>query len=156
MKRSAGILLYKVDNNNFLVLLAHFGGPYWEKQDIGAWSVQKGIVEKDEKVIDAAKREVFEETNLNVSNDLYFLASKKVTNNKLAIMFYSYFDGDISSFQSNTFHMEWPKNSNKIEEFPEMDKVKWFSIEEAKQYIHPSQLFFIERLEEKLQKGIRK
>lgn len=71
-------------------------------------------------------------------------------------MFYSYFDGDISSFQSNTFHMEWPKNSNKIEEFPEMDKVKWFSIEEAKQYIHSSQLFFIERLEEKLQKGIRK
>lgn len=48
MKRSAGILLYKVDNNNFLVLLAHFGGPYWEKRDIGAWSVQKGIVDEVE------------------------------------------------------------------------------------------------------------
>ena len=41
MKRSAGILLYKKENDNFLVLLAHFGGPYWEKKDKGAWSVQK-------------------------------------------------------------------------------------------------------------------
>ena len=156
MERSAGILLYKKENDNFLVLIAHFGGPYWEKKDKGAWSVQKGIVEDGEKVLCAAKREVEEETNLKIINDINFLASKKVTNKKLVIMFYSYFDGDISLFQSNTFQMEWPKNSNKIEEFPEMDKVKWFSIEEAKQYIHPSQLFFIERLEEKLQKGIRK
>lgn len=41
MKRSAGILLYKKENNRYLVLLAHFGGLYWEKQDKGAWSVQK-------------------------------------------------------------------------------------------------------------------
>ena len=44
-------------------------------------------------------------------------------------------------------------NSNKIEEFPEMDKIKWFTLEEAKKYIHPSQRFFINRLEEKLRKG---
>lgn len=48
MKRSAGILLYKKEDNKYLVLLAHFGGPYWEKQDIGAWSVQKGIVDEVE------------------------------------------------------------------------------------------------------------
>lgn len=153
MKRSAGILLYKKENNRYLVLLAHFGGPYWENQDIGAWSVQKGIVEKNEKVLTAAKREVEEETNLKIENDISFLASKKVAKNKLAIMFYSYYDGDISSFKSNTFKLEWPKNSNKIEEFPEMDKIKWFTLEEAKKYIHSSQRFFINRLEEKLRKG---
>ena len=79
MKRSTGILLYKKENDNFLVLLAHFGGPYWEKKDKGAWSVQKGIVEDGEKVLTAAKREVEEETNLKIVNDIYFLASKKVT-----------------------------------------------------------------------------
>ena len=34
MKRSAGILLYKKENNRYLVLLAHFGGLYWEKMCI--------------------------------------------------------------------------------------------------------------------------
>ena len=150
MKRSAGILLYKTENNEPLVLLAHFGGPYWENQDKGAWSVQKGIVEDGEKVLATAKREVEEETNFKITNDIYFLTSKKVANNKLAIMFYSYYDGDISNFKSNTFQLEWPKNSNKIEEFPEMDKIAWFTLEDAKEYIHPTQRFFIEKLEEKL------
>ncbi|HIR48782.1 MAG TPA: NUDIX domain-containing protein [Candidatus Faecimonas gallistercoris] len=153
MKRSAGILLYKKENDQYLVLLTHFGGPYWEKQDKGAWSVQKGIVEKGEKVLDAAKREVEEETNIEVCNDIYFLASKKVTKNKLAIMFYSYYDGDISNFKSNTFQLEWPSKSNKIVDFPEMDKIEWFTLKDAKEYIYPVQRFFIERLEEKLKKG---
>lgn len=138
MKRSAGILLYKKENNRYLVLLAHFGGPYWEKKDKGAWSVQKGIVEDGEKVLTAAKREVEEETNLKIVNDIYFLAAKKVAKNKLAIMFYSYYDGGISNFKSNTFQLEWPKNSSKIEEFPEMDKIDWFTLDKAREYIHPT------------------
>lgn len=153
MRRSAGILLYKKESNKYLVLLTHFGGPYWEKKDKGAWSIQKGMVEKDEKVFFTAKREVEEETNLRISNDIYFLASKKVTKNKLVIMFYSYYDGDISSFESNTFQLEWPRKSKKMVEFPEMDKIKWFTMEQAKEYIHPTQRFFIERLEEKLMEG---
>ena len=150
MKRSAGILLYKKENNRFLVLLAHFGGPYWDKQDKGAWSVQKKKKKKEEKVLDAAKREVAEETNLEITNNISFLAARKVAKNKLAIMFYSYFDGDISSFKSNTFQMEWPKKSKQLMEFPEMDKIKWFPLEEAKEYIHPTQRFFIDKLEEQL------
>ena len=35
------------------------------------------------------------ENNLKVTNEIYFLASKKVVKNKLAIMFYSYYDGEI-------------------------------------------------------------
>lgn len=150
MKKSAGILLYKKEKEQIMVLLAHFGGPYWENKDQGAWSAQKGIVETKEKVIDAAKREVEEETNICINNPIDFLASKKVSKNKLAIMFYAYFDGDISNFKSNTFKIEWPKNSNQIKEFPEMDKLKWFTSKEAKKYIHPTQKFFIEKLEEKL------
>ena len=91
MKKSAGILLYKKEKEQIMVLLAHFGGPYWENKDQGAWSVQKGIVETKEKVIDAAKREVEEETNICINNPIDFLASKKVSKNKLAIMFYAYF-----------------------------------------------------------------
>ena len=41
IKRSAGILCYKFEDNNVKVLLCHFGGPYWENIDKGAWSIPK-------------------------------------------------------------------------------------------------------------------
>ena len=127
MKRSSGILLWKKENNQYYVLLTHFGGPYWDKLDKGAWSVQKGLVESNEKVLNAAIRESSEETNLILNNKIDYLASKKVSNNKLGIMFESYFDGDIFNFKSNSF-----------------------TLEEALTYINPSQTFFIKRLKEKL------
>lgn len=83
MKRSAGILLYKKENNRYLVLLAHFGGPYWEKQDKGAWSVQKGIVEKGEKVLSAAKREVAEEAKIPFIYATYGFGAVEKYNNKI-------------------------------------------------------------------------
>lgn len=150
MKRSSGILLWKKENNQYYVLLTHFGGPYWDKLDKGAWSVQKGLVESNEKVLNAAIRESSEETNLILNNKIDYLASKKVSNNKLVIMFESYFDGDIFNFKSNNFTLEWPPKSGSIKEFPEMDKIKWFTLEEALTYINPSQTFFIKRLKEKL------
>lgn len=148
MKKSAGILLYKKENDKYYILLAHFGGPYWENINRGAWSLQKGIVENNENIINAAKREVKEETNIDVSESIEYLATKKVSNNKLVIMFMSYFDGDINNFKSNEFELEWPKYSGIIKKYSEMDKLKWFSIGEAKEYINKSQLFFINRFEQ--------
>ena len=150
MKRSAGILLWKKEGKQYYVLLTHFGGPYWDKKDKGAWSIQKGITESGENVLMAAKREVSEETNLILDKPINYLASKKVSNNKLVIMFESYFDGDISNFKSNTFELEWPIKSGKYKTFPEMDKIKWFTLEEALLYINPSQVFFIRRLKDRI------
>jgi len=42
------------------------------------------------------------------------------------------FEGDLdASFKptANTFEMEWPPDSGKIEQFPEIDQVQFFSIE---------------------------
>ena len=39
--------------------------------------------------LSAAKREVAEETNLKVTNDISFLASKKVAKNKLCLLYTS-------------------------------------------------------------------
>lgn len=152
MKRSSGILLWKKESDKYYVLLTHFGGPYWESTDKGAWSIQKGIIENGEKIIDTAKRESFEETNLTLENDIKYFATKKVSRRKLVIMFESYFDVNIDNFKSNTFKLEWPIKSGIINEYFEMDKIKWFTIEEAKEYIHPNQLFFINRLEDKIKK----
>lgn len=152
MKRSAGILVYKRENNQLKVLLCHFGGPYRENMDIGGWSLSKGEVSFYESMIDAAKREFKEETNLEISTPLSYLGTKKTSHRKLVIMFYTEADFDLKNCKSNTFEMEFPKGSGKIQEFPEMDRYEWMNINIAKEKIVESQLYFLNKLEEKLEK----
>lgn len=150
MKRSIGILLYRKIDEEYQILLTHFGGPYWSKKDKGAWSLQKGLQEAGETALETAVRETSEETNLQLQNEISYLTSKKVSNNKLVIMFASYFDGPIENFKSNTFSLEFPPKSGIVKEYPEMDKISWFSLKDAKDYICTSQLFFLERFEDKI------
>ena len=41
-------------------------------------------------------------------------------------------DLDLEGTFSNTFELEWPKGSGKIREFPEIDRVGWFSVAAAR------------------------
>lgn len=150
LKRSAGILAYKIEGGICKVLLCHFGGPYWEGIDKGAWSIPKGELNINENILTAAKREFNEETNLSIKGELKYLSSRKVSHRKLAIIFYLNEDFDLSNCSSNTFKLEWPKDSGKIKDFPEMDKYEWMDIAKAKDMILSNQLFFVERLEEVL------
>lgn len=150
MKRSAGILVYKIEENDIKILLCHFGGPYWENTDIGGWSLSKGEVAGNEKALATAKREFNEETNLTVSTPINYLGTKKISKKKLAIMFYTESDFDISNCKSNTFTLEHPKGSGQIQEFPEMDKYEWMNMELAKTKIIKNQLYFLNKLEEQV------
>lgn len=148
LKRSAGILVYRKENDSIQVLLCHFGGPYWEGIDEGAWAIPKGELSKGENIVEAAKREFKEETNLDIDKDIQYLGSRKVSHRKLAIIFYLENDYDLSNCFSNTFELEYPKDSKKISKFPEMDKYEWMDISKAKEMIIKNQLFFLERLED--------
>lgn len=150
LKRSSGILVYKKEEDIIKVLLCHFGGPYWDGIDNGAWSIPKGEVDKKENLIDTAKREFREETNLKCNSELKYLGSKKVSHRKLAIIFYMNSDYDLSICKSNTFKLEWPRGSSKINDYPEMDEYGWFEINEAKEKIIPCQRYFIDKLIEKV------
>ena len=61
---SAGILLYRRRQSGLEVLLAHPGGPFWRGRDAGAWTIPKGLVAPGEALLDAARRELREETGL--------------------------------------------------------------------------------------------
>ena len=62
---SAGVLVYRRREGEPEFLLVHPGGPYWARKDEAAWSIPKGLVEAGEEPIDAALREVREETTLD-------------------------------------------------------------------------------------------
>ena len=61
-RKSAGILLYRMKNDEPEFFLVHPGGPFWKNKDAGAWSIPKGEFEDEEDALKAAQREFLEET----------------------------------------------------------------------------------------------
>ena len=57
-------------------------------------------------------------------------------------------DLDADAVRSNTFSMQWPPRSGRMQEFPEVDRAAWFSLETARERINPAQAAFLDRLAE--------
>jgi len=53
---------------------------------------------------------------------------------------------DPAQVRSNTFDLEWPPGSGVMRAFPEVDRAAWFTIDEARQRILPSQAPLLDRL----------
>jgi predicted NUDIX family NTP pyrophosphohydrolase len=144
-KMSAGLLMFRRRRADVEFFLVHPGGPFWRKKDLGAWSIPKGEYTEDEEPLDAAKREFEEETGIVPSGDFIALDEIKQPSGKLVTAWA--FEGDCSPHQirSNTFSMEWPPKSGKMQEFPEVDRAGWFSLPEARKRIFKGQFGFLER-----------
>jgi len=150
-RRSAGILLFRRTRVDVEVLLGHMGGPFWEGRDVGAWSVPKGEVEPEEDPVAAARREFEEELGLPVpAADLVDLGTVRQSGGKLVTVWAVEGDLHPSDVVPGTFEMEWPKGSGRIREFPELDRVAWFDLEEARQKLVAGQRVFLDRLAERL------
>lgn len=148
-KQSAGILLYRFENKVLEVFLAHPGGPFWAKKDLGAWSIPKGEFE-DEDAVAAAKREFYEETGIVIDAELLPLTPIKQKSGKTIYAWAAEGNVDANSVKSNLFELEWPPKSGKKQMFPEIDKAEWFPVQMAMQKISRGQVGFIEELAEKL------
>ncbi|NOY63864.1 MAG: NUDIX domain-containing protein [Nitrospirae bacterium] len=145
---SAGILLYRKGGKGLEVFLVHPGGPLWAKKDEGAWSIPKGIVEEGEDLFKAALREFEEETGFRLKGrNVIPLKPVKQKGGKIVHAFAMEGDCDPGEIRSNTFQMEWPPRSGKVQNFPEIDRAAWFGLDEAKRKINPAQVGFIEELE---------
>lgn len=150
-RRSAGLLLYRDGPGGTQVLLAHMGGPYWQHKDAGAWSIPKGEYEPDEDALAAARREFAEEIGTPPPDGNYVpLGEVLQRGSKVVTAFALAADMDVSTITSNTFEMEWPPNSGRRQEFPEMDRAEWFEIPVARLKIVQGQLPLLDRLAELL------
>ncbi|MEM0482369.1 MAG: NUDIX domain-containing protein [Nitrososphaerota archaeon] len=149
--RSAGILLYRRNGARIEVLLVHPGGPFWSGKDEGAWSIPKGLVEEGEDPLETAKREFKEETGFEVDGGFISLGEVRLASGKIIQAWALEGNIDAEKVTSNKFAMEWPKGSGKTQEFPEVDKAAWFSLEEAAKKIHKGQLELLNRLRKHLQ-----
>jgi len=149
---SAGVLAFHC-RPELEVLLAHPGGPFWAKKDAGAWTIPKGLVEPGDELIDAARREFTEETNLVAQGDMIELAPVVQKSGKLVHAFALEADFDIAQFLSNTFALEWPPKSRQRQSFPEIDRIAYFALPMAKLKIIAYQRPLLSDLEKRVGAG---
>jgi predicted NUDIX family NTP pyrophosphohydrolase len=55
-------------------------------------------------------------------------------------------DLDADAARSNTFSLEWPPRSGRIQEFPEIDRAAWVTVDEARTKLVRGQVPLLDRL----------
>lgn len=144
---SAGLLIWRKNNDQIEVLLVHPGGPFWAKKDEGVWSIPKGLIEEGEDILKAAERETEEETGFSIDGENFIdLDEVKMKSGKIIHAWAVEGNFDVSEIKSNDFEIEWPPRSGKKQKFPEVDRGEYFDIKTAKIKIVPAQTEFIKRL----------
>ena len=116
------------------------------RKDAGAWSIPKGEIEDGEDTLQAAKREFTEETGFTISGEFRSLDPLKQPSGKIIYAWAIEADCDPGQIRSNSFSLEWPPKSGKIQQYPEVDRAAWFNIAEARNKILAGQVGFIEQL----------
>jgi predicted NUDIX family NTP pyrophosphohydrolase len=142
-RRSAGLLVLRRTGETLEVFLVHPGGPFWAQKDKGAWSIPKGECEKTEEPFETAKREFLEETGFAIEGEFVDLGEIRQPGGKLVHAWAIAGDFDPANLKSNTFMLG-------DQEFPEVDRGEWFSIERAKDHINQGQIPLLDRLAAKL------
>jgi predicted NUDIX family NTP pyrophosphohydrolase len=146
-KLSAGVLVYRNRDGVVEVLIAHPGGPFWARKDDGAWSIPKGEYLDGDDAWAAAQREFGEELGLPVpAGPRIDLGPLKQPSGKVVTAFAVRGDLDVADARSNTFELEWPKGSGRLREFPEVDRVAWFPVAQARAKLLKGQRALLDQL----------
>jgi predicted NUDIX family NTP pyrophosphohydrolase len=147
IRGSAGILLFR-RTDRLQVLLAHMGGPFWQRKDEGAWTLPKGEPVDGEDPVTTARREFEEELGLPVPDGaLLELGEIRQSGGKVVRGWAIEGELDPAAIRPGTFDMEWPPRSGRTASFPEIDRVAWLAPDEASRLIVAGQRPFLSRLE---------
>ena len=153
-RRSAGILLFR-RSPDLEVLLAHMGGPFWQKKDAGAWTIPKGEPLEGEDALATAEREFAEELGLPVPpGNRIDLGEIRQSVGKVVHAWAIEGDLDPAAVRPGTFELEWPPRSGRTATFPEVDRVEWLTPDRAAELILTAQRAFLARLQGHLPTGV--
>ena len=147
MRTSAGILLHRRSAAGREVLIGHMGGPFWARKDDGAWSIPKGEYGPGDDAFAVALREFEEELGTPAPmRHLLPLGELRTTSSKVLTVWAAEGDLDAEAAISNTFELEWPPRSGRMQEFPEIDRSAWLPVSDARIALVGGQVLFLDRL----------
>jgi len=144
---SAGLLLFRRRAGGLELFLAHPGGPFWAKRDLGAWTIPKGLVEPGEDPLASAIREFEEETGIRPTGPFIPLGTIRQKAGKQVEAWAFEGDADERTVRSNTIEIEWPRGSGRRMTIPEVDRCGWFDPPTARKKLNPAQAELVDRLE---------
>ena len=125
------------------------GGPLWTGKDAAAWSVPKGIYDEPEPPLEAALREWQEELGVSLPvapEALVLLGEVRQPSGKRLTVWAGEGDLDPDTIVPGTFTMIWPPRSGTMAEFPEIDRVQWCTVDDARPRLVAGQRVFLDRL----------
>jgi len=130
MLTTCGIYLYSTRKRKFLVCHPTRGA--WHQ-----WSIPKGLRDGQELLLDVAKREMLEETGIDLSKlnvkGIFALAPVKyVRQNKILESFLVITDSDLGDH-------EFASTSMTKLDYPEIDSWKWIRMIQMENWLHESQ-----------------
>lgn len=145
---SAGLIPYRF-GIDLEILIAHPGGPLWERKDAGSWSIVKGRVESGEHPEEAAAREFTEETGWLVPAGEWLTLGEVTQRSGKRVMAWAidapHLEPDVLA--PGLFEMRW---HGRMQSFPEIDRVKWVNRAEAHHYLLDAQQPFFDRIAEQM------
>ncbi|MDQ0261633.1 NUDIX domain-containing protein [Sinomonas atrocyanea] len=148
--KSAGILLYRRPAgypDGLEVWIAHMGGPFWARKDEHGWSLPKGLCEGGEDPLAAARREFAEEMGSPPpAADYVHLGEFRQPSGKVITAFAAEAEFEPAEVVSNTFALEWPKGSGRVQEYPEVDRAEWVSERTARLKLVKGQIPILDAL----------
>jgi predicted NUDIX family NTP pyrophosphohydrolase len=146
-RTSAGILLHRRGPDGVEVLIGHMGGPFWARKDEAAWSIPKGEHGPDEDPFAVALREFEEELGSPVpASDFVPLGQVRQSGGKVLTVWAAEGDLDADAATSNTFELEWPPRSGRVQTFAEIDRAAWVGVEVARSKLITGQVPLLDRL----------
>jgi len=152
---TAGLFMCRKTAAGMEFLLVHPGGPYWAHKDAGAWSIPKGVVEANEDILAAAKREFKEETSLEPRGPYIALGSLKTRGGKILYAWAFFGDWDpATGITSNHIKIEYPYHSGKFISISEVDRAAWWSFDQAVIQINSSQKPLLVKANELMQAAL--
>jgi predicted NUDIX family NTP pyrophosphohydrolase len=145
--QSAGLLLWRRRTAGLEVFVAHMGGPFWARKDATAWTIPKGEYLPDEDPLSAARREFAEEVGVPAPElDYVKLGEFRQASGKVVTAFAAESDFEVDEVHSNTFPVEWPPRSGRIQDFPEIDRAEWMPVADATWRVVKGQVAMLEAL----------
>ena len=136
---SAGVLVWRRTRGGPEYLLVHPGGPFWRGKDAAGWSIPKGLAEPGEDLWAAAAREFEEELGQPIAGPGAPLTPCRLPGGKWVHAWLVEADLDLSALRSNTFELEWPPRSGRMQAFPEVDEAAYVPAAQALVKIHKGQ-----------------